>query len=677
MNNKDKNKKQKRFGASPGITSNLRQRAEDLAVEQAQCAINKRDTMTEEEVQQVLHELDVHQIELEMQNEELRWAQLELDGVRARYFDLYDLAPVGYCTVSTNGVIVEANLMADILFGMGRRLLKTKKVSELITKEDQDIYYLHHKQLFESEDRQECELRMLKKDGSIFWAHLAATAVHDEKGRLVARMVINDVTARKNTENQLRVSEEKYRLITENASDVISVFNLTKDEYTYISPAIVELRGLTVEEAIKESIDTGLTPKASLILKKSIEKNSKEFIDNPDNPKNYVNEIYQSHKKGDFVWVELSTRYRYSVDGDIEIVCVSRNSSERKKAEKERNYAIYHDYLTDLYNRRFYEEALVKLDTKINLPITLVMSDVNGLKLINDSFGHTMGDELLKKAAELIKIGCRTNDIAARLGGDEFVIILPKTSAFEAAQIIKSIKSNVSNEKVGAFKLSISFGQGTKNLEQENIQGIFKDAEDEMYRHKLYESASIRSKTIDLIMNTLYEKSRREMMHSKRVCKLCKGIATKMNFDQDAINQIMIAGLIHDIGKMGVEENILNKSGILNADEWKEIRKHPETGYRILSSVNEFSEMAKYVLEHHERWDGNGYPKGLKGTEISLQARIIGIADAYDAMTSDRSYRKGLSKEEAIKEIKLNSGTQFDPEIVKVFLENYLPDLSD
>lgn len=228
---------------------------------------------------------------------------------------------------------------------------------------------------------------------------------------------------------------------------------------------------------------------------------------------------------------------------------------------------IYHDHLTDLFNRRFYEEQLAKLDTKTNLPITLMMSDVNGLKLINDSFGHSMGDELLKKAAEIMKKGFRTEDIVARLGGDEFVIILPKTGADQAEKIIQSLKENASNEKVGAIKLSISFEHRTKNNEQENIQEIFKNAEDEMYRHKLYESASTRSKTIDLIMSTLYEKSHREMLHSKR--------------------------------------------------------------------VNEFSEMAKYVLEHQERWDGNGYPKGLKGEEISLQARIIAIADAYDAMTSD------------------------------------------
>jgi HD-GYP domain-containing protein (c-di-GMP phosphodiesterase class II) len=147
-----------------------------------------------------------------------------------------------------------------------------------------------------------------------------------------------------------------------------------------------------------------------------------------------------------------------------------------------------------------------------------------------------------------------------------------------------------------------------------------------------------------------------------------------MDFDKEDINQIRIAGLMHDIGKIGIEEKILNKPNKLNQEERYELIRHVEIGYRILSSVNEFSEIANHVLEHHERWDGSGYPKGLKGEEISLQARIIAIADSFDAMTTDRPYRGALNEQEAIKELKRCSGTQFDPEIVKIFIENFKPD---
>ena len=193
-----------------------------------------------------------------------------------------------------------------------------------------------------------------------------------------------------------------------------------------------------------------------------------------------------------------------------------------------------------------------------------------------------------------------------------------------------------------------------------------------MYRHKLYESASIKNKTIELIMNTLYEKSSREMLHSKRVGEICKAIAAEMALSKYTVNQIGVAGLMHDIGKMGIDEKILNKEGLLNFEEWQEIQRHPEIGYRILSSSSEFSELAKYVFEHHERWDGKGYPNKLAGENISIQARIIGVADAYDAMTCDRTYRKGLSDKEAIRELKRCAGIQFDPKVTQVFIEKVL-----
>jgi diguanylate cyclase (GGDEF)-like protein/putative nucleotidyltransferase with HDIG domain len=300
------------------------------------------------------------------------------------------------------------------------------------------------------------------------------------------------------------------------------------------------------------------------------------------------------------------------------------------------------------------------------------MCDLNGLKLVNDSFGHATGDELLKKTAEIIKRGFRSDDIIARLGGDEFVIILPETDTIETAKIIKRINSMILKEKVGALAISITFGHKTKNSMEEDIGEVFKNTEDDMNKHKLSQSSSIKSKTIDLIMNTLFEKNNREMLHSKRVSEICEDIASRMNFNKDNVSKIRIAGLMHDIGKIGIDENILNKPEELSSDERKEIERHSEIGHRILSSVDEFSEIAEHVLENHEQWDGNGYPRGLKGAEISLEARIIAVADAFDAMTRERTYGKTLSEDEAIREIRRCCGTQFDPEIAVIFVEKVL-----
>jgi diguanylate cyclase (GGDEF)-like protein/PAS domain S-box-containing protein len=354
------------------------------------------------------------------------------------------------------------------------------------------------------------------------------------------------------------------------------------------------------------------------------------------------------------------------------VVMVFQNVTNERAKQKEIEFMSYHDLLTGLYNRRFYEEELRRLDTNRNLPLTLVMGDVNGLKLINDSFGHAMGDELLKKIAEVIKRGCRADDIIARLGGDEFIILLPKTSTLEAEHIVERISDLSIKEKVCGIDISISFGYRTKTKEEEKIADIFKNAEDHMYSNKRFVCSAVRRKTIDLVMNSLYLKSGREQLHSIRVSKICEDIATVMGMGKNDVFQTRLAGLMHDIGKIEIDEKVLNKSEKLNGKEWEMMRRHPETGYQILNSVNDFAVIAEDVLEHQERWDGKGYPRGLKGEESSLHARIISIADAFDVMTSSETYGQAICEEDAIKEIKKCSGTQFDPTIAQIFIEKVL-----
>jgi diguanylate cyclase (GGDEF)-like protein/PAS domain S-box-containing protein len=349
-----------------------------------------------------------------------------------------------------------------------------------------------------------------------------------------------------------------------------------------------------------------------------------------------------------------------------------RDVSERKKMELQLGYLSYHDQLTGLYNRRFFEEELKRLDVARNYPLTIVMADVNGLKLVNDSFGHSIGDELIKKVARVIEKGCRSDDVIARLGGDEFVIILPKISNNETEQIIKRIKGNVLKERLGSVEISVSFGWETKTKDEEKMQDIFKKAEDHMYKKKLFESPSMRGKTIKAIMNTLHEKNKREEQHSHRVSALCKSMGEVLGLPEYEVEELKSVGLLHDIGKIAVDENVLNKPGELTEDEWEEIKRHPEIGYRILNTVEDMSEMANCTLYHHERWDGKGYPRGLTAEQIPFVSRIITIADAYDAMTSERSYRSALPEGFVIEELRKSAGMQFDPEMVRVFIEKVL-----
>ena len=491
--------------------------------------------------------------------------------------------------------------------------------------------------------------------------------------KLQLAVIVNDITQRKQAEEALRASEYNFRNIFEGSSDAI--FLDQDNKVIDCNQAMIELLGYDSKECI---------------LGKSIGEFSPEKQPDGELSKEKAFQIYKRTMKNGkckFEW------WYKTIDGrllPVEVMMTTilhngkkvfhsiwRDISERKQMENKLEYLSYHDQLTGLYNRRFFEEQLKLLDEKKNFPLTIVMADVNGLKLVNDSFGHAIGDELLKKVVEVIIKGCRTEDIVARLGGDEFVILLPKTDIYEAEQIVKRIKALASKEKVGSVDISISFGYETKNNKEEKIQDILKKAEDHMYKKKLFESPSMRGKTINAIITTLHEKNKREEQHSHRVSKLCESMGIAIGLSEYEVKELKNVGLLHDIGKIAIEENILNKQGKLTDEEWEEIKRHPEIGYRILSTVNDMSEMAEYVLTHHEKWNGMGYPKGLKGEEIPLQSRIITIADAYDAMISERSYRSALAEEVAIEELKINAGIQFDPELIKVFLEKVLNKLSD
>lgn len=388
--------------------------------------------------------------------------------------------------------------------------------------------------------------------------------------------------------------------------------------------------------------------------------------------KSHRNEEWINYPDGKRVLLDTLKTPFYDAKGNIlGLIGISRDITERKNKEDEILYLSYNDVLTGVYNRRFFEEEFKRVDTEKYYPLSIIMGDLNGLKIVNDAFGHLEGDKLLKRVATDIKDICSENGIVARWGGDEFVVLLPNTSNDACGKICKDILSKVedNNETV---KSSISFGYSTKITLKENVTKLFKEAEDMMYKNKLTESNSYRYSIVQSITRTLYEKDHETEEHANRLKGFCNRVGKIVGLSQLELNELEILAVLHDIGKIGVNESILNKKETLTEDDWVKLKRHSEIGYRIAKSVPELINIADYILAHHERWDGNGYPQGLEGENIPLLSRILAVVDSYDAMINDRPYRKALSKDETIKELLTNAGKQFDPDIVKIFVEKIL-----
>ncbi|MFP4370790.1 MAG: diguanylate cyclase [Halanaerobium sp.] len=343
--------------------------------------------------------------------------------------------------------------------------------------------------------------------------------------------------------------------------------------------------------------------------------------------------------------------------------------TERKKQEKEIEYLSYKDKLTGLYNRRFFEEEMERLDTERQLPLSIIMSDVNGLKIINDSYGHKKGDELLKKTAQILENSIREEDILARQGGDEFAVLLPRTDKKEAEKILKRIKEETGKFRNEKLPISIALGTATKNKTEQDIKEVLQKADNNMYQNKLTASRSTKSNIVQNLLNALAAKSHETKDHAVRMTRLAFNLGEKIELSHSELDRLSLLATLHDIGKTNISEEVLNKPDKLNKKEWKLMKNHSEQGYKIALASEEFAVVAKDIFAHHENWDGSGYPRGLAGEEIPYLARIIFIIDAYDVMTHQLPYSKAISTKEALAEIKKCAGSQFDPGLVSSFIE--------
>lgn len=361
--------------------------------------------------------------------------------------------------------------------------------------------------------------------------------------------------------------------------------------------------------------------------------------------------------------------YPQIIDGEsIGAVVTFMDISKRKQKEAEIEYLNSYDTLTGLYNRRYFEKTRAVIDNSDNLPLSVIFADINGLKMTNDIFGHSAGDELIKKSSEILRQVCRQNDIVARVGGDEFIILLPKTTRENGEKILGQIRSRFIDARVEAIKCSISLGIDIKLSPDQSLDEILANAENAMYKDKTMNRKSINKDIVDTIIETLHVRNPREKQHSIAVGELCSDLGTALHLPETEISRLQRAGFLHDIGKIILDESILAKDS-LSDEELEKVKQHSAVGYRILNLFDDKLDLAEYIYGHHERWDGTGYPRGLKGGQIPLISRIIAVTETYDRILNKGDFPLKDRKTTALDIMKNISGTQLDPQITEVFLQ--------
>ncbi|MDH7479230.1 MAG: diguanylate cyclase [Syntrophomonadaceae bacterium] len=550
------------------------------------------------------------------------------------------------------------------------------------------------------------EHKVYSPDGDVRWQQWTDRAIFNPEGAVIElQSVGRDITERKTIEDALRTNEERLSSILNCLEDVVYSICPKTFKLLYISPAVEKLYKIPSHEFFNNPF----------LWLEAVHPDDRERVAKNFKGSFFINGSFQEEYRiicpdGEIRWVsnrasllrdnqghalridgltsDITKRKKAEIDlrqarAELEIRIQERTRelkrineellneiSERKRIEAELRYISYHDELTGLYNRRYFEMKLQGLESGGCSSVGLIICDVDGLKFINDTRGHSAGDHLLKKTVEIIKQCLGEGDVLARIGGDEFAVLLTDCTRSQVEELIQRIYDLVEsyNRQSKDIPISISLGYAICKKPEMSITRLYKEADNNMYRTKLQQSQNARSSLVNALMQTLRARNLVTEGHADRLQALMTRLARAISLTERSISDLRLLAQFHDIGKIGIPDRILFKPGPFTEEERQEMQRHCEIGHRIALSSLDLAPIADYILKHHEWWNGKGYPFGLKGGEIPLECRILAIADAYEAMTSGRPYRKALAHGEAVVELRRCAGSQFDPGLVEEFI---------
>ena len=558
-----------------------------------------------------------------------------------------------------HGILVDCNETYARMLGVERESIIGISLSELMPKSEENIAYLRTfiRNHFSLSGGISHEISPIGEE-KYFYNTLSGIVKNGKLVRAWGTQI--DITDEMKLRDEFKEAKEEWEAIF---NSIESPIFITDDigRFTWVNKVAEHLLGKKLEELVGHNIrETDFIkrfPENLEILKGIVRDKKSRSVEISFGDKGYL-----------FLFSPL-----VSSEGKVtKIIFLGKDITERKKWEEKIRYMSHHDFLTELYNRTYFEEWYKEFSFADNYPVGIILSDLNNLKLINDAFGHETGDTILKAFSCILKntLGERKG-MVARIGGDEFVVIIPKTNENKISRLANKLKYEAKRSELPekGIQISVAVGYAVQNSPEENMDSVFRRADERMYKDKLSGGMSAYKNIIASLKLMLAERDSHTESHGERMGELAIKLGKEVGLKDYELHELEILAILHDIGKVGIPDAILFKPGPLSKEEWEAMKRHCEIGARISRGIPEIASISQDILYHHEWWDGSGYPEGLKGDAIPIKARIISIVDAYDSMRSKRPYKRVLTKKEAIEELKKFAGKQFDPFLIEKFLK--------